>query len=334
MLEQLVTYEGLERDLAAVEHYIQEYLQTSAETGVLADVFHSVRNTKGKMVRPIFLLISAQFGYRFEQMRDNLCKLAALIEIIHTASLIHDDIIDDSPTRRGRSTVQAQFGKDIAVYAGDFMLSRVMCTLSRENMGASGVILGEAIEAMCRGELGQMTSRWDTETTMGTYLRNIYGKTTALFIGAARIGASESGCSETVVGYLSGVGENLGYMFQMRDDYLDFCSDELQEGKTVHKDFADGIYTMPVLFAFGTPCGDRLREIASLHPCSTDYAERLTEVRELIRSSGGLDFTLEQIKKHSIQAKRQLRAIPKCKATDMINSIFQYLSDVFVRPLP
>jgi len=298
------------------------------DTGVVADVFSSVRGTRGKMIRPILLFLAARFGPSYKGTRERLCKLAALTEIVHMASLIHDDIIDDSPLRRGRSTVQARFGKDIAVYAGDFMLSRVMSALAREGLQRSGEILGRTIEEMCRGELGQMACRWDTETTIDAYLKNICGKTAALFIAAAQIGAIECGCDDRDVGYLAGIGENLGYMFQMRDDMLDFISDESREGKPVHKDFSDGIYALPVLYAFGTGSGGRLRVIAAQNADAPDYYENLAEAGELIRGSGGLKFTAAQIKKHAIQARRQLVSIPKRDASAVIGHIITSLSDI------
>jgi len=324
----------LHDELTTVDAYIDEYLETDMDTGVVADVFDSVRSPRGKMIRPCLLLLSARFGPDYTSSRDRLCRLGALVEIIHMASLIHDDIIDNSPLRRGRSTVQARFGKDMAVYAGDFMLSRAMYYLSKENMLKAGAIMARTIEDMCRGELGQMVCRWDTETTLDAYLKNVYGKTVALFVTAARLGAGESGCADREIGYLGGIGEDLGYMFQMRDDLLDFVSDEKKEGKPVHKDFSDGIYTMPVLYAFGNAdCGDRLREIAALSSDTPGYAEYIFEMSELIRVSGGLEFTGTQIESHAVQALRQLTTLPRRSATSVIKRLIRMLTSNYGMPI-
>lgn len=320
MLESVLKVAGLREELAQVDKYIDVFLETELETGVTADLFDLVRGTRGKMVRPILLLLAGRFGPDYCAARDRLCKLAAVVEVIHMASLIHDDIIDDSPLRRGRHTVQARFGKDMAVYAGDFMLSRVMYTLAKENLPRAGVTMGRAIEEMCRGELGQMACRWDAETTIETYLKNIYGKTAALFVAAAQLGAAESGCTERDIGYLGGMGENFGYIFQMRDDILDFTSEAGREGKPVHQDFADGIYTLPVLYALSHPAtGARLREVtargAAGAPGLTD------EMCALVRAGGGIDLTWAQIENHAVQARRNLSALPRCAATVALEAL-------------
>jgi len=307
----LLSVKGLRAELSFVDNYIGEFLCTDQETGMVAQVLGSARNSRGKMIRPMLLLLAARMGPQYAARRQRLCKLGALLEIVHMASLIHDDIIDDSPLRRGRPTVQQQYGKDMAVFAGDFMISRVFCHLAEESMTREGQSIGRAIEEMCRGELGQMSCRWDTETTVSAYLRNIYGKSVALFVESIRLGAQVSGAGEHTVNCLTDIGEHIGYMFQMRDDLLDFLSDQQQEGKPVHRDFADGIYTLPVLYALGQPqSATRLREIAAINSDSPHYGELLWEMRELVRHSGGIDFTWRQIENHAAQAKRQIQSLP------------------------
>jgi heptaprenyl diphosphate synthase len=155
-----------------------------------------------------------------------------------------------------------------------------------------------------------MSCRWNTETSVEEYLRNIFGKSAALFVAAAQLGGEGSGTSQNIVGSLTAIGEHLGYMFQMRDDLLDFISAESKEGKPVHKDFADGIYTLPVLYAFTQPsCGQRLREIARSDSTASGYGELLREMRQIVLQSGGIDFCRQQMENHAALAGRQVAAL-------------------------
>ena len=326
MKNMLSSVSGLSRELSIVDEYIDELLGADTETNGVAEVFGSIRGSRGKMIRPILLLLTARFGPAYKGARQRLYKLGALIEIVHMASLIHDDIIDDSPLRRRRPTIQHQFGKDIAVYAGDYMISRVFCHLAEEHTTQEVLGIGRTIENMCRGELRQMNCRWNTETTIETYLRNICGKCVSLFIEAARLGAAGGGADEKAVNCLASIGEHLGYMFQMRDDLLDFISDQQKEGKPVHRDFADGIYTLPVLYALQQPgSGARLREIAGVNNTDPNYGELLLEMRELTRQSGGIDFTLEQMDSHARQARMQLSALPSSEVVQGIEMLIDQM---------
>ena len=328
MLERLPAIEDLQEELDLVDKNIDVLLQTDTYDGSVADVFASVRSQRGKMIRPTLLLLAARFGRNYAGQLDRLCKLGALVEIVHMASLIHDDIIDDSPLRRGRISIQARFGKDVAVYAGDFLISRVMHCICVGGMTSSGVVIARTIEEMCRGEISQKSCRWDTETTIGSYIRNIYGKTAVLFKTAAQIGAAEGGADEQDVGCLRSIGKSLGYMFQLRDDLIDIVSDGHKQGKPVNRDFSQGIYTMPVLFAFGNhACGGRLREIAGMGAEEANYGKRLAEMRALVGGSGGLEFTWAKIDEYAAQVQRRISSLPRKSAALAIEQLVRLLSD-------
>ncbi|MCL1976339.1 MAG: polyprenyl synthetase family protein [Firmicutes bacterium] len=324
----LLNCKGLSAELSFVDNYIDEFLRTNQETGAVAQVLSSARLSRGKMIRPLLLLIAARFGSRYQERRQRLCKLGALIEIVHMTSLIHDDIIDDSPLRRGRSTVQQQYGKDMAVFAGDFMISRVLRLLSQERLNREGLGIAETIEEMCHGELGQMSCRWDTKTTIDAYLRNIHGKTVALFVKAMQLGAAAAGANERIINSLAAIGEHIGYMFQMRDDLLDFTSVADQVGKPVHRDFADGIYTLPVLYAFAQPSySPRLKEIAAINNDAVRYEEFLQEMGKLVHQSGGFEFCQRQIDNHAALAMRQISTLPVQEARQGLSRIVEQLLD-------
>jgi heptaprenyl diphosphate synthase len=185
--------DGLQEDLRLVDVYVDEYLRDESGHTALRSVLNAINTTGGKKVRPMVLLLSGRFGPQWPECRERLCKMGAAVEMIHIASLIHDDIVDDSPLRRGRQTVQSKFGKEMAVYAGDFVLSRIVYYLFKEASVEAGMLLAKTVESMCYGEIGQFARSYDTETTIEDYLTNIFGKTASLFVAACGIGAMESG---------------------------------------------------------------------------------------------------------------------------------------------
>ena len=304
--------EGLMDDLKLVDVYVDEYLRDESGHTALRSVLNAISATGGKKVRPMLLLLSGRFGPKWPECRERLCKMGAAVEMIHTASLIHDDIVDDSPLRRGRPTVQSKFGKEMAVYAGDFVLSRIVYYLFKEASVKAGMLLAKTVENMCYGEIGQYARSYDTETTIEDYLSNIFGKTASLFVAACGIGAMESGCGEKTSMILRQIGEHTGYLFQLRDDLLNVTSSTNREGKPVHSDFINGTYTMPILHALRHPSGRRLREvihtIGSGAAVSYDIEE---EIQNILNSSRGIEFTRETIRYHAEQAGELLTSLPE-----------------------
>jgi heptaprenyl diphosphate synthase len=306
--------EGLKEELRLVDVYVDEYLRDESGHTALRSVLNVINATEGKKVRPMVLLLAGRFGPNWPECRERLCKMGAAVEMVHTASLIHDDIVDDSPLRRGRQTVQSKFGKEMAVYAGDFVLSRIVYYLFKEASIEAGKLLAKTVESMCYGEIGQYARSYDTETTIEDYLSNIFGKTASLFVAACGIGAMESGCDEKISMILRQVGEHIGYLFQLRDDLLNVTSSANHEGKPVRSDFMNGTYTMPILHALRHPSGRRLREvihtIGSGAAVSYNIEEIEEEIQDILNSSRGIEFTRETIRSHAAQAEELLTALP------------------------
>ncbi len=218
------------REMEQVEQCLSEYLCDPGYGGAVAEILADLKKSKGKRLRPGLLLMASRYGADFRKTREKLCRLGALVELVHMASLVHDDIVDDAPIRRGLPTTQAKYGKDMAVYAGDLILSRIVQSLFRDGFEPVGKDFGDTVEAMCLGELGQMECRFREDATAEQYMRNIYGKTAALCRLACLAGARMSGCSEEIQAQLEQLGIHFGYMFQIRDDLLDFVSDSAAEG--------------------------------------------------------------------------------------------------------
>lgn len=324
---KLETKLGLSEEIQRVEYYLQTYMPTQPKGDKTGEIMASVASTKGKRCRPMLMLLAGQCGREYEKAKDRLCQLGALTEMVHMASLIHDDIVDDSLMRRGQLTVQHRFGKDMAVYSGDLLLGRVLQTMFKENMARAGMLLGETVEEMCRGEINQYNCRYRLDTRVEDYMHNIYGKTVSLFEYACHVGALEGGCSETQVAALRSYGTHLGYLFQIRDDLLDFLSDSLHEGKTTHMDFQEGVFTLPVLLAFQNKAYQQeIRELALTAYNGPMSAKNRLNLENCIRKSGALNQTMAQMNQHVLMAKEALTQLPEGRNIKALKALLDLLS--------
>ena len=223
------------------------------ETGAVLD---DVLGSTGKMIRPRLLLLCSGFGPLREERFGRICLLAAMAELTHMASLVHDDIVDDARFRRGKPSVQSRYGKDAAVYAGDFLISRVNYWEAKEDLREAAMLLSGTVEKMCVGEIGLL-------------------------------GAREAGCPEEEAEKLGTVGENIGIMFQFRDDLLDFISTPEECGKDTRKDFLEGIFTIPVIFAAETEAArEELRAFMRQAKAGTLTESDLRQMTELVLTFG------------------------------------------------
>ncbi len=312
-----------------VKHYMDKIAENSYEGTRTGTVLQDVIGSSGKMVRPKLLLLCSAFGPDAAEYSDRFCMLAAMVELTHMASLIHDDIVDEAPCRRGKPSVQGKYGKDAAVYAGDFLIARIHYWLAKEQLNATGMALSKAIEEMCAGEIGQARCRYKEDVTVEEYLFNIKGKTSALFRTACMLGGLESGCSEETVAKLSMLGEYIGIIFQLHDDLLDFTSSKAKEGKEIHKDFQDGIYTMPVLLAKGSQEGR-----ASLTFIMRENAKRsltqceIQEMERLVFHYGGIKGTIGEIHRYTSLCRQLVDSLEYNESAEQIKRMLDRFDEV------
>lgn len=310
--------------LEKVKGYIQAFTHHSFHATATGDVLDMATSSTGKMIRPRLVFMASAFGT--QGTTENIYKLAAILEMTHLASLIHDDVVDDSPLRRGKPSVQFSYGKHSAVYAGDFLMSRISYHLMAEGLNRSGMVLAKTVEAMCAGEIGQSRHRYDVAMTLDQYLRNIYGKTVALFKACCRIGAMESGGSDDVIARLEGIGESLGYMFQIRDDLLDFLPDGTTIGKASHQDFREGIYTLPVLLVREQPGGAvALQPYFEKSRQGTLTDDDMMRLEELIQEFGGMEQAWHVMKEYQKQAVSLIYELPRNSVTTQLLALVQKL---------
>ena len=239
----------------------------------------------GKRLRPAFVLLGGAFG---NKAQTHLAEIAAGVELLHMATLVHDDIIDDSPTRRGEPTVQARFGKDVAVFTGDFLLTRAMLLMSAGKADERLRDLARAMLHICEGEVGQYADRFRTASLL-RYLKRIHGKTAALFSLSLAMGAHQTGADEDVCRRLAKYGMFFGMAFQIYDDMLDYMATSKQVGKPVGHDVLSGVYTLPLLMALKdtrveVPLRELLAAREEVYLCA-DVMPFLRKTENLLRSS-------------------------------------------------
>ena len=319
----------LQKEMEAVDHQLSLQLAPIAWDPKVNRILSRVRRAEGKMIRPQILLLCASYGSRFKENQQNLCLLAALTEMVHMASLIHDDIVDDSPTRRGMPTVQAEFGKDMAVYTGDLLIARVMKVLFSQNMMQAGSCFARTIEHMCTGEIGQYDCYFDTAASVERYMNNIYGKTAAIFEMACCLGCMESGCDETLTKNLTAIGKKLGLLFQIRDDLLDFTLSDAVDGKPSHMDFREGILTLPVLYGLeNADCKEEIRALVSKAKSGTYTRADEMKLNQLLAASGGMDRARQTAGLLVAELRTLTEGLPKGRNSTCFFGMIRKLSDV------
>lgn len=319
---------GLDAALKLVRARAEQYMAPPLENAAIREVLSYAAGSKGKMIRPRLLLLSAQLSPEFSQHSENLIQAAAMVELIHMASLIHDDIIDDAPSRRGKPTVQAKFGKDVAVYTGDFLLARVLRLSAGEQFRPVHTRYADALEHICLGEIGQDLNRYNAQVTVEQYLEHIRGKTAALFLISCGAGAELAECGAETVARMESIGEMLGMLFQLRDDLLDFTAGEAVLGKPAQMDFVEGVYTLPVLLARDNPATRRQmnRLMAQNTGAGCDRAA-LKQVARLVADSGALEETKARMERYRREISALAGDLPECESKTLLLELAEELTN-------
>lgn len=265
----------------------------------IKDLIHA----NGKMIRPAFTVLAAHFGeYEPEKVR----ALASVVELFHMATLVHDDVIDDANLRRGVPTIQAKYGKEYAVYIGDYLFCICFKILASTASLQSIQVDSLSMSRICLGEVEQLNSRFNTEVSVKNYLKRIAGKTAELFSLSLYIGAAESGCSDKLAKSFWRIGHHIGMAFQIIDDILDYTGCEKSVGKDHAKDIQEGVFNLPLIYALEKQPKDLLA-LLEKHPYSdTD----LKEIVQLVDTYGGIDRARRLAHQYTQKAYKHINKLP------------------------
>jgi octaprenyl-diphosphate synthase len=317
--ERLAAY--LQDDLAAVDRLIRERMASEHAPRIPEVTAHLV-DAGGKRVRPMLTLAAARLcGYE----GDNHHKLAATVEFIHTATLLHDDVVDESGQRRGRPTANLLWDNKSSVLVGDYLFAR-----SFQLMTATGSlkvldILADAAATIAEGEVLQLTAAANLATTEDIYLKVVRGKTAALFAAAAEVGGVISGVSDEQVAALRTYGDALGIAFQIADDLLDYGGDTNTTGKNLGDDFRERKLTLPVIKAVAR-ADDEERAFWKRTIEKGDQTDGdLDQALALIAKHGTMEATRAQALGWSATAKEALAVLPEHPLRHMLSDLADYV---------
>lgn len=279
--------------------------QLHSDVGLVENIGQYIIDAGGKRLRPLLVILSANScGYQGSQHTS----LAAIIEFIHTATLLHDDVVDTSDLRRGRATANAKFGNAPSVLVGDFLYSRAFQMLvAIENMDIMRII-ADTTNIISEGEVQQLINAGNPDATETTYLEVIRKKTAQLFDAAAEAGAVLAGATPSQQMAMGRYGHHLGMAFQLVDDALDYNGNTEDLGKNVGDDLAEGKPTLPLIYAMQHGSPDQAKLIRSA--IEEGGIEQMDAILDTINATGALDYTLSCAKRHIEQAKLCLVDLP------------------------
>ena len=291
-------------DMSAVDALIRDRL--ASDVVLINQVAEYIIGAGGKRLRPMLLLLAARAPQaRGTAARDaDVHQLAAVIEFIHTATLLHDDVVDESDLRRGRRTANAVWGNAASVLVGDFLYSRSFQLMVELERPAVMRILADTTNQIAEGEVLQLLHVRNPDTDEATYLRVIERKTAVLFAAATRLGALLAGADDASVEALHTYGLNLGFAFQIADDVLDYSSDAQTLGKNLGDDLAEGKATLPLIHAIqhsAAPARARLRAAVE-----HGNADALPDVLAAIRATRGLEYSRQRANEYAAAAESAL----------------------------
>jgi heptaprenyl diphosphate synthase len=296
-------------DLATVEAELRKEIERDPPVvaGPMADLFEA----GGKRIRPALVLLAAMCG-RYDLSR--LLPAAMAVEMTHAATLVHDDVIDRSPTRRGRPTVAASLGDEPAIVIGDYYFAKAYENAARTGVAEVVDILARAVMSICAGEVRQQSIRYRYSTDIDEYMKRIEAKTATLLAACCDIGALLGGLHRATRDALRSYGQYLGLAFQIADDVLDYIGTEDEVGKPIGHDIVEGFATLPLMLASVHIEDDR--------KLGDHEARRIVEQ---VRESKGPERALAMARDHADAARRQLDALEDNGAAATLRSLADYV---------
>ena len=285
---------------------------------LMAEAVQHLFQAGGKRFRPLFTVLSAQLGPEPDGWQVSVA--GAVIELVHLATLYHDDVMDEAQMRRGAPSANARWGNNIAILAGDYLFATASRLVSR--LGPDAVrVIADTFAQLVTGQMRETRGVAEGIDEIDHYLKVVYEKTACLISASGRFGATFSGAGDDQVERLSRLGGIVGTVFQISDDIIDIDSDPDESGKVPGTDLREGVHTLPVLYALREPDADRLRELLA---APIDNDDDLAEALRLLRRSPGMTAAKETVARYAAQARDELDQLPDGPGRYAMASLVDY----------
>lgn len=309
-------YSFLSSDINVIEKELEAAINTEAP--LLRQASLHLLQAGGKRIRPVFVLLAGKFGeYDIHVIKN----VAVTLELIHTASLVHDDVIDDAELRRGKLTIKAKWDNRIAMYTGDYIFARALELMTNIKNPVAHKILSNTMVELCLGEIEQIKDKYRYDQKLTDYLRRIKRKTALLIAASCQLGAVATNVDESIHKKLFQYGYFVGMSFQIIDDVLDFTSTEKELGKPAGGDLLQGNITLPVLYAMEN---ELIRQEIIKVQENTSRAE-IDKIITLIKNSDAIEKSLVISDRYLKKALAILDSLPQSKSKKALREIAMYI---------
>lgn len=316
--------DDIKKPIAAEIDVFEEKFKASMQSKVplLDRITHYIVKRKGKQIRPMFVFLSASVC---GGINESTHRGAALVELLHTATLVHDDVVDNSYQRRGFFSINALWKNKIAVLVGDFLLSKGLL-LSIENDDFKLLkIVSEAVRQMSEGELLQIEKVRRMDIDEPVYYDVIRQKTASLIASCCACGAASAGADEATVEKMRLFGEKIGIAFQIKDDMFDFGTDDV--GKPLGIDIKEKKITLPLIYALNHTGKSEKRRIINLVKNHNEEADKIAEIIKFVKETGGLQYAESQMKRYQDDAFEILNTFPDSESRRSLEQLVRYTTE-------
>lgn len=313
-------FSAYQEDLRQVERCISD--NVISEIKLIPEVAHHLIDSGGKRFRPLLLLICARLcGFR----GASRFPMATVMEFLHTATLLHDDVIDQASIRRGQTSSNRIYGNAVSILVGDFLCFKAFTLMT--GIGSLDILklLSEMGDIMSEGEVFQLTKCGDINLTTEEYFSIIEKKTAVLISASCAAGAILGGAPQEKIDALAQFGKNAGMAFQITDDVLDYTAKGKDFGKSIGKDLEEGKITLPLIFALKQSTEEEKNVIREIITRKKSSQKSAREILKLIKKYNGIDSSLETAAQYISKAKTQLNVFSDCPEKDHLNAVAQYI---------
>ncbi len=312
----------IEKELSQYRNVFDSYLVH--DNPLLNSALSAVSSRKGKMMRPILTILTAKL---LGEVNDNTIYTAATFEFFHTASLLHDDIVDESDERRGQPSINNSYGNKVAVLVGDYILANALINASKTGNTHLVEVVSKAAQELSSGEILQLSNVQNESFSTDVYFDIIYGKTAALFSACTEGGAMSVNATKENVDNLREIGRLIGMCFQIRDDIFDYYSDA-SIGKPTGNDMKEGKITLPVIYALNKTNDEAFKKIALRVKSGEVTQDEIDALVNFTKENGGIDYAVKVMNDFADKAKDILSTYPD---SDIKSSLVHYIDFVIGR---